>query len=82
MTHGTQGLQVLTIPEQPRIPIVFADVVDLEGEGDLATLRAGIRLVEQHLLSQPEPPGDAVPTADVGITANGMARAGPAGDER
>lgn len=61
---------------------MLADVVNLEGEGDLATLRARIRLLHQDLLTQAEPPGDAVPATDVHVGAHGVASAGPTGDER
>jgi hypothetical protein len=60
---------------------MLADVVDLEGKGDLATLGARIRLVEQHLLTQAEPPSDAVPAADIHVGAHGMAGTGSTGHE-
>jgi len=60
---------------------MFADVVDLEGEGDLTTLRARIRLLHQYLLTQTEPPGDTVPATDIHVAPHGMAGAGPTRDE-
>jgi hypothetical protein len=41
----------MALPEQPRIPIMLADMVDFEGQRDLSTLRARIRLIEQNLLA-------------------------------
>jgi len=60
---------------------MLTDVVHLEGEGDLATLRARIRLLYEYLLTQAEPAGDTVPAAHVHVGAHGMAGTGATGDE-
>jgi len=60
---------------------MLADVVDLEGKGDVATLRAGVRLVDQDLVAQARPPGGVVPAAHGGIEPDAVPRAGPTGDE-
>jgi len=60
---------------------MLAHMVDLEGERDLTTLRARIRLVDEHLSAEPGPPRDPVPAAYRGIRPDSVARTGSAGDE-
>ena len=57
VTRGTQGLEVLPIPKERRIPVMLANVVDLEGLGNLPALGTRIRLRQAHLLAQAAPRG-------------------------
>jgi hypothetical protein len=80
MTGRAQGLEVVPVPEEPRISLVLADVVDLEHQGHLATLGASVGLVDAHLLAEVGPPSGVVPATHIPVDADRMPGAVPTGN--
>jgi len=46
---GTEGLEVLTVPEQLIVTLMFDDVVDLEVEVDVVTVGTHVARIDQDL---------------------------------
>jgi hypothetical protein len=47
MTRPAERLEVRPVPEPARIPSMLDDMVDLEGDDDLAASSAAVRLVTE-----------------------------------
>src|SRR6187402_1249136 len=86
VTVGTERLEVIRIPEQFRIPVMFHNVVDLEGLLNHPTLGAGISTFNQHALTFTLPAFPIIQTPDDPVRAGlflhpRMRRTAPLGDQ-
>lgn len=61
MTQGTEPLEIGPIPEQTRVTLMLADVIDLELGGDLTTGGTGIDLFHTDALTESSPACGVVP---------------------